>query len=275
MPNNYPYVLKCDIRQYFPSIDRSILFDSLKCKVQDSRLIALIKEVLYIAPEHGIDFDYFAGDTLLAPCERVRGLPIGNMTSQIWANWYLNSLDHFIMDFKGFGVYVRYVDDFAVFSESKRSLNELRSDISLFLERLRLRMHPGKSRVYRTSDGVPFLGFKQYREFRVLQKQNVRRFKRNIREKLKEFVLGDIQQERIKTSIAGWSGHARMGDTWNLRNSLCAKLAQWRGPGGVLPGAAWGLVEQQQRQPAVRVPEQQQPEQQEQQHWVPLCSAVP
>ncbi|MBN2189204.1 MAG: hypothetical protein JW699_07105 [Chitinispirillaceae bacterium] len=271
----YPYVLKCDIRHYFPSIDRAVLLESLEEKIRDARLRALIAEVLSAAPQHGIEFDYFPGDTLLSPCDRHRGLPIGNMTSQIWANWYLNGLDHYIMDYRGFGAYVRYVDDFVIFSDSKQALNGLKDDISRYLERLRLRVHPGKSRVYRITDGVPFLGFRHYRGHRLLNKQNIRRFKRRIREKLRSAAVHPAALESIRNSIAGWSGHARMGNTWRLRNSLRERLAQWRGPGAGLPRSAWGLVEQQREQPALRVPEQQQPGQQEQQLRVSLCSSVP
>ena len=266
----YDYVLKCDIRRFFASIDRAVLMESLQPKIDDRRLYELVSAIIAIAPEYGIEFDYFPGDSLLAPCEHNRGLPIGNMTSQTWANWYLNGFDHYIMDYLGFGAYLRYVDDFAVFSSSKASLNRLKEDVAQYLERLRLRIHPEKSRVYRVTDGVPFLGFRHYRGYRTLQKQNIRRFKRRLREKLKQVCIGQDILTSIRNSIAGWSGHARMGDTWRLRESLCRKLAQWRGLGERLPRAAWGLVEQQQRQQSVRgVPQQQQSGQQEQQQRFP------
>jgi retron-type reverse transcriptase len=271
----YRYVLKCDIRQYFPSIDRDILFASLGVKVHDPRLLRLIADILNVAPLTEAECDWFPGDTLLTPLERRRGLPIGNMTSQVWANWYLNGLDHYVMDYCGFGAYIRYVDDFVIFSDCKKSLNALKQDITRYLERLRLRIHPEKSRVYRTCDGVPFLGFRNFRGFRTLLKGNIRRFKRRIRRKIKEVNDGVLPMGSLNSSIAGWCGHARMGDTWLLRDSLQRRMLQWRGPGEALPRAAWGLVEQQQRQPVRRVPEQQQPEQQEQQQRVSLCSAVP
>jgi len=179
--HKYPYVLKCDIKQFFPSIDRDILLGLLKPKISDERLLTLIRQILFVAPSSMNHFVYFRGDTLLSPCEHECGLPIGNMTSQTWANWYLSGLDHFIMDFKGYGAYVRYVDDFAVFGTDKSALNSLKDDITTFLQNIRLRIHPKKSRVYKTTDGVPFLGFRNFREHRVLLKGNIRRFKRRIR----------------------------------------------------------------------------------------------
>jgi retron-type reverse transcriptase len=271
----YRYVLKCDIRQYFPSIDRDILFASLTGKVHDLRLLRLIADILNVAPLTEAECDWFPGDTLFTPLERRRGLPIGNMTSQVWANWYLNGLDHYVMDYRGFDAYIRYVDDFVIFSDCKKFLNALKQDITGYLERLRLRIHPEKSRVYRTCDGVPFLGFKHFQGFRTLQKVNIRRFKRRTRRKIKEVNDGVLPMGSLNSSIAGWCGHARMGDTYRLRDSLYRRMVQWRGSGEALPRVAWGLVEQQQRQPALCEPEQQQPEQQEQQQRVSLCPAVP
>ena len=268
--SRYHYVLKCDIRSFFASIDRRILREQLAGKVRDSRLLRVIKQVLDIAPVIADEPDWFAGDMLLTPLERPRGLPIGNMTSQTWANWYLNGLDHYVTDLRGFGAYVRYVDDFAVFGNDKRALAALKADLQCFLERLRLRMHEHKSRVYRMREGVPFLGFRHYPRRRVLLKPTVRRFRRRVR----GMVHAGLAADTIRSSIAGWTGFARMGNTVRLRARLCARFERLvEGRGVNVPRAAWGLVEQQQRQPALREPEQQQPREQEQQQRVSLCAA--
>jgi RNA-directed DNA polymerase len=238
----YTYVLKCDVRQFFPSIDRDVLLDLLRPIVHDEHLLALIRQILFIAPASCHEFDYFPGDTLLSPCECVRGLPIGNMTSQTWANWYLSGLDHFIMDYLGYGAYVRYVDDFAVFADDKSALGLLKERIIEYLQRLRLRIHPEKSRVYRTSDGVPFLGFRHFRTHCVLNKSNIRRFRQRVR----TMVRAGAGMERLRASIAGWAGFARMGDTAGLRNKLCSRFERLAsGQGVTVPRFAWGLVEQQ------------------------------
>ena len=264
----YRYVLKCDIKTFFPSIDRRILEDLLLPKVGESRLAELVRSIIHAAPVSDTEPDWFEGDTLLTPMERPRGLPIGNMTSQTWANWYLNGLDHFIMDNRGFGAYVRYVDDFAVFGNDKEALGALKCDIVRYLQRLRLRLHTDKSRVYRTGDGVPFLGFRHYPSHRTIGKPNVRRFRRRIRAK----VTAGIAPERIRSSIAGWAGFARMGNTSRVRARLYARFGRLvEGRGVNVPRAAWGLVEQQQREPSLREPEQQQSRQQEQQQRVSLC----
>ena len=274
--HRYPYALKCDIRQFFPSIDREILLSLLRSKIHDERLLSLVNSVLFVAPATDAPFDYFPGDTLLAPCQRLRGLPIGNMTSQTWANWYLNGLDHYVMDYRGFKGYVRYVDDFAVFGNDKQALHRLKNDLVEYLHRLRLRMHPDKSRVYKTRDGVPFLGFRHYPTHRIPGKQNIRRFKRRVR----DMYGNGVGVDRLRASIAGWSGFARLGDTARLRECLCARferLTSGQGetvlrcapvPSGV---EVWGLVEQQSTEPAVREPQQERAGEPQQQHRVPVC----
>jgi RNA-directed DNA polymerase len=238
--HQYPYVLKCDIRQFFPSIDRDILLELLRPEVRDERLRALVRQILSVAPCSCHSLNYFHNE-MINPCEHVCGLPIGNMTSQTWANWYLNGLDHFIMDYRGYGAYVRYVDDFAIFGESKSALQLLKEQITEYLQRLRLSIHPEKSRVYKTSDGVPFLGFRHFRTHRVLNKSNIRRFRRRVR----GMVKAEAPMEKLRASIAGWSGFARLGDTAGLRSRLAARFHRLASGQGVeIPRSAWGLVEQ-------------------------------
>ena len=100
---------------------------------------------------------WFSGDDLFTPTERRRGLPLGNQTSQFFANVYLDPLDHFVTDRLGLS-YVRYVDDFAIFSDDKRRLHEVRTGIERFMERLRLQIHNRKSVVFPCDQGIRFLG---------------------------------------------------------------------------------------------------------------------
>ncbi len=121
LARRFPYVLQCDIRQFFPSIDHAILRDILAGKIGDSGILWLIDRIL----ESGIgvlkaDYEmvYFSGDDLFA-VNRARGLPIGNLTSQFWANCYLNPFDHFVKRELRCPGYVRYVDDFLLFGKEK------------------------------------------------------------------------------------------------------------------------------------------------------------
>ena len=125
--------------------------------------------------------NYFPGDDLFTPGERRRGIPIGNQTSQFFANVYLDPLDHFVKDRLGIKGYVRYVDDFLVFSDDKRHLADVREQIRDFLVGLRLRLHPTKSVIFPVKEGIRFLGYRVFPTHRLLPKENVRRFRRRVR----------------------------------------------------------------------------------------------
>ena len=166
----YGYVLQCDVRQFFPSIDHGILQRTLNRRIQDGairRLIALI-----LASGHGVldeeyEMVYFAGDDLFA-ANRARGLPIGNLTSQFWANCYMNEFDHFVNRELGCPAYLRYVDDFLLFAHDKRTLWRWRQAIIERLAGLRLTLHESKAQVRPVAEGVRFLGFVVYPAHRRL-----------------------------------------------------------------------------------------------------------
>ena len=178
------YVLQADIVQFFPSIDHTVLRGLLAHRIADPRVMALIDRLL--ASGAGVlDSEYsmqwFPGDTLLAPLDRARGLPIGNLTSQFWANVYLHELDTFVAQELRVGSYVRYADDVLLFGDDKAQLHAQRAAISVFLERLRLVPHDRKTQVYPVASGIPFLGFHLYPDRRRLKRPSIIRFKRRMR----------------------------------------------------------------------------------------------
>ena len=131
----YKYVLQCDIRQFFPSIDHAILRSILARKIDDPDVTWLVDRILDSGAgvlSEAYDMVYFPSDGLFA-ANRPRGLPIGNLTSQFWANCYLNPFDHFVKRelrcCKQRGGYLRYVDDFPLFGDEKRALWEQREAV--------------------------------------------------------------------------------------------------------------------------------------------------
>ena len=141
--------------KHFPSIDHALLFDILADTVRDENTLWLIQQII----ASGVDvlrgeyeMVYFSGDDLLA-VNRPRGIPIGNLTSQFWSNVYLNPLDWFITQDLGCGGYSRYVDDFALFSDSKQQLYEWKGAIMDFLATLRLTVHETQAQVIHTRAG--------------------------------------------------------------------------------------------------------------------------
>jgi len=222
----YRYVLQGDIVQCFPSIDHAILRDMLARPVADDNALWLIDQILAGgAHVHTRQYvmQWFPGDDLLA-INRPRGLPIGNLTSQFWANVYLNEMDQFIKRELQCAPFIRYVDDFLLFSDDKRELWAWKQRIAGFLCSLRLVMHPRKSTVYRTADGIPFLGWRIFPTHRRLKRENVRDFTRRFRKQVGAFRNGEMSFDDLTARTRSWIAHAEHGDTWHLRSRLFASV---------------------------------------------------
>jgi hypothetical protein len=158
---------------------------------------------------------------------RPRGLPIGNLTSQFWANVYLHELDKFVKHqlhcCRPRGDYLRYMDDFMLFCDDKAQLQEWKAAIRDFLAgRLRLVLHPKKSLVFPVKVGVDFCGFRIYPTHRRLRRSSVRRFVRRFRRQREAYRRGELTLEEMTTSVQSWIAHAEHGDTWRLRRRLFA-----------------------------------------------------
>jgi len=221
----FPYVLKCDVRKYFASIDHEILKDLLARVVKCRPTLDLAGSIIDGWSSRESTASYFAGDDLFTPFLRTLGLPLGNQTSQFYANVYLNPLDHFVQQDLQPGCYIRYVDDFVLFGWSQRSLEQMKDAIENLLDRFRVEIHPRKSRVYRCADGIPFLGWRLSPGRTRLARRNVTDFRRSLREMQGHFAAGAAGLEEIGQRIHAWIGHARFGDTWSLRRQVFAGFA--------------------------------------------------
>ncbi len=222
----FPYVLQCDIVQFFPSIDHQVLLTLLNRYIVDPRTLNLCQTILDSGA--GIHNDvyrmvWFPGDDLLAAV-RPRGLPIGNQTSQFWGNVYLHDLDCFIKHVLRCPAYLRYCDDFLLFADDKATLHRWHDEINRYLERLRLVVHPEKSRIYPVRCGIPLLGFQVFPDHRRLKRSNgvafVRRFRRQVRKR----GTGRLAKEALEASLRGWIAHASHGDTRGLRRRLISSI---------------------------------------------------
>ena len=218
------YVLKCDIVKFYPSADHGVLKAMLARKVRDRRFLALCGLVIDSWRENG-NVSWFPGDDLFTPFERPRGIPIGNLTSQFFANVYLTGMDHFIKEKLGCRKYLRYMDDFLVFGDDKRELAGTRDRIAAYLSGLRLRLHEGKSRVYHCEDGVGFLGFRIFPGFRLLNRDNVRRARRRFRRMSGAYSKGLLSPAQVSGSVRSWVAHASWGNTYRLRRKVLAEVS--------------------------------------------------
>ncbi len=219
------YVLQCDIKQFFPSVDHAILMSILAKKITCQPTLDLCETILasgdkILADEYSMT--YFSGDDLLAS-ERARGLPIGNLTSQFWANVYMNELDQLVKRELKCKTYLRYVDDFLLFSDSKKTLWEWKSAMREKLNSLRLTMHEESSTVYPTKNGIPFLGFNLFATHRRLKNRNARAFEHRYREWQVGFAKGELTLEQITQRVQGWVAHAKHADTQGLREIILSK----------------------------------------------------
>ena len=238
----YRYVLQCDLRQFFPSVDHAVLRDILARKIADPDVLWLMDRIL----ESGVgvlddeyDMVYFPQDDPLSPgptpgslgsgqglfaANRPRGLPIGNLTSQFWANCYLNPFDHFVKRQLRCQAYLRYVDDFLLFADAKRQLWDWKRAIQGYLARLRLTLHQRESTVYPVTNGIPFLGFRVYPSHRRLRRRNGVSFARRLRGWCVELARGELTQEQLNQRVQGWVAHAAHGNTYRLRFSLFSSI---------------------------------------------------
>ncbi|MBY0474655.1 MAG: RNA-directed DNA polymerase [Nitrosomonas sp.] len=215
---SYKYVLRCDIRQHFASIDHAVLLESLRQLIPEPDIMDLIEKIVAGGCDALIDqYDmvWFPGDDLLA-VYRPRGLPIGNLTSQFWSNYYLHGFDLFIKRELGCKAYLRYVDDFALFSDSKQQLWQWKTAIKLRLAVLRLTLHDQKAQVLPTANGVPWLGFVVYPEFRKVKARKVRHATRRLQHRYHAYCHGQISFVEFDASIQGWINHVRFADSWGL-----------------------------------------------------------
>ncbi|MCP4424855.1 MAG: RNA-dependent DNA polymerase, partial [Chloroflexi bacterium] len=179
----YKFVLQADMRQFFPSVDHAILQGILAARIADTNVLWLAN--LIMAGGAGIlseayDMVYFPGDDLLTTL-RPRGLPVGNLTSQFWANCYLNPFDHFVKRELRCPAFLRFVDDFLLFGDDKAALWEWKHAIEKRLIRFRLTIHPG-AHPRPVTEGIPFLGFVVYADRRRLKRRKGIFYQRRLRQ---------------------------------------------------------------------------------------------
>jgi retron-type reverse transcriptase len=221
LARRFPYVLQCDVRQFFPSIDHAILRHTLARKVTDNDVLWLIDRILESG--RGVlsevyDMVYFPGDDLFAAL-RPRGLPIGNLTSQFWANVYLNPFDHFVKRTLRCQGYVRYVDDMLLFAPDKATLWAWKTAAQATLATLRLTIH-ASAHPRPVREGIPFLGFTLFPQRRRLKRRKGIHFQRRFATLLGAWQAGAFPLEGVTTSVRAWVNHARYGNTVGLRTTV-------------------------------------------------------
>jgi len=190
---NTVWILKCDIKKYFASINHEILLELLDKKISDDRALCLLDQIV---------------------ASFCLGIPLGNLTSQLFANIYLNSFDHFVKEQLRVKIYLRYCDDFLLASLSKRELKRNLREMRDFLsDKLKLSLHPNKITIRPYHWGIDWLGYVLYPSYRVLRACSRKRMWRNVERKAKLYLGGDGSREEMRSVFASYMGMT--GFSWN------------------------------------------------------------
>lgn len=200
------YFLKLDIRQFFHSIDHGILKARIARKVKDPRVLALVARVID-HPAPGLASG--------------KGLPIGNLCSQHFANLYLDPLDHRIKEDLRLPGYLRYMDDMLLFAADRRTLRVAAEELEPWLAgSLALGLKPAATLLAPVREGIPFLGFRVFPGLIRVRAENWRRFRIRLRRRLRELAAGEIAEARFLASLQSQFGHLEQGNTRTLRARL-------------------------------------------------------
>jgi len=203
------YFLKADIKHYFQEVNHNILIEILKKKIKDENIIWLITKIINnIHKEENIK----------------KGMPLGNLTSQFFANLYLNELDQFVKHKLKAKYYGRYVDDFIILHNSKEQLGVWKEEINNFLKtNLRIELHPEKSEIMHIKKGISFLGFRNFHHHKILKKNKRKLLKNKLNLIIKEHK--EINNyKKLMNRIEAIFAHLETGNTFHLRNKIVNKV---------------------------------------------------
>lgn len=205
-PIHKQYALKCDVKKYFPSIDHEILKSIVRNKVKDKKFNKTLFEII------DSDSSMFGVD---------KGIPIGNLTSQLFANIYLHGLDMYVKHELKIKPYFRYVDDFIILSDSKDNLKQTRKQITSFLKNeLKLTVPYYKANIFLVKDGVDFIGYKIFPTKILVRKSNYKRLIRRLKYLNKLYGTRTVSKEQfedmVKVQYSSWTGYAKHADAYRL-----------------------------------------------------------
>ena len=202
------YCFHGDIKKYFPSIDHAVLKDLLRRHIEDEEVLKVLDGIIGSSGE--------------------RGLPIGNLTSQFFANLYLHELDFYVKHALHCKYYIRYMDDFLIFGNDRITLEGVRLNLGDFLrQHLNLQMHTGKSQISQSAKGIKFLGFRLYPDVRRMSTNGVRRFRRRLKSFRYLLQNGLMQESKAIESVVCWRSHSNYADAAILRKNIYNEVSRW------------------------------------------------
>lgn len=205
------FFFKGDIKKYFDNVSHEKLMQIISLTINDKELLFLIRKILenHTAKKDGC------------------GMPLGNLTSQFFANVYLNELDLFVKHDLKAKHYIRYVDDFVILHNNFELLEDFKERIDYFLkEKLLIELNHDKSKIIPLSRGIEFLGYRNYAYHKLLRMRNLRRAYQKIEEHKKECIETNISYDKAYASMEGWLAYAKKADTYKLRRKITQHFAK-------------------------------------------------
>ena len=197
------YVLKADIQKYFENVEHEILLSIIKKGIADKKIIWLIRKILANSSSQS------------------KGMALGNLTSQFFANVYLNEFDWFVKTKLKAKYYIRYVDDFVIFETDKKKLEFYKEEINLFLKsKLKIQLHQDKSNILSLGRTINFLGFRVFNYHKMLKKSNIRKMKKKLKLLMQEYKSHEINYDAVYDFLEGWIAYAKNANTYNLRKNI-------------------------------------------------------
>lgn len=202
------WAIKADIRRYFDSVVLKILFSMYERKIKDKETLALIGIILEVPTEYMVNWS--SGNYIL----REKGLPVGNLTSQLSANIYLTPLDNYVKEVLKPKDYIRYMDDFILLDTDKEKLKEMLRKLELFLEEeLELKLND-KTRIFPVKMGVDFVGYMHNDGYKKLRKSSWKRSKKTLKKATRKYTEGKISTETFRSVFSSALGHLKHADNF-------------------------------------------------------------
>lgn len=198
-----PWIVKFDVSKFFYSIDREILKRILRKKIKCKKTLWLLDLIINSSPE--------------GKC----GIPLGNVTSQDFANIYLNELDQYIKRYLGIRYYVRYMDDVVAVVDGKEKAQKLLQKMKSFVsDKLNITANPKKSQIFPLKQGVNAYGYKIWTTHRLIRNQSKKAMKRRIKGMDRKLKNGEIELQSVQQAVNSWLGHARHSNSFNLAKKI-------------------------------------------------------
>ena len=225
---SHRFWLRLDVEKFFPCIDHAVVREQLAQDVPERWFRELCERILDAGEGESLK-RYLPGDDLFTPHSRRTGLPLGNLTSQLWANRYLDPVDHLVKDRLRHRCYLRYMDDLILFHDDRARLEEVGHTVEEAMHGLRLRLHPWT--VHPTRAGVPLLGYRVLPDQTRVKRSSVARAERSLVRKAAQLHEGTIAREAFEASLTATFGHWGHADSWRLRERTLRRLGLLQGAG--------------------------------------------